>query len=220
MKQSKTSQPDSSFSFIRSLLLFLLIIFISSTPVVIEQMNKPERRLPKLFARSGRWQVIHTSKRQSQWEASDGSVAEYVSYRPTDNGVEVVLAPTELTTREAYFNGEAVITGAFRLSTEVHTPTGCHNGLVFRGNAEGEYYLFLVSETSYTVEILQRTDNADLPREAIILNTPFPELVTEPHRLTVLSDGHSYFFYINDIYVNSMSDSRLNGNRTGIEVFT
>lgn len=220
MKQPETSKPNSHPSFVGSLFLFLLVIFISSTPVVIEQMNKPERRISRLLSRSGRWQVTHTSTSRSQWEPSDGSVAGYVSYRQTSNGVEVVLAPTELMTREAYFNREAIAPDAFRLSTEVDTPTGCHNGLVFRGNAQGEYYLFLVSQASYTVEILQRKDNVDLPREAIIPNTSLPKFVTEPHSLTVLSDGRSYFFYINNVFVESMSDSRLHGNRTGVEVFT
>jgi hypothetical protein len=92
--------------------------------------------------------------------------------------------------------------------------------LIFRGNAQGEYYLFLVSQTSYTVEILRRKDNVDLPREAIILNTPIPNGVGKPQVIAVAGSGTSYSFYINNILVNSMSDSRLNGDRTGVEVFT
>jgi hypothetical protein len=220
MNQPETSKPDPSLSFITSLFLLLVVILISSTPVVIEQMKKPEMLAFKLLSRSGRWQVIHASTRESQWEASDGSTAEHVRYRQTTSGIQVVLEPTELMTREAYFNREAITTDIFRISTEVDTPTGCHNGLVFRGNAQGEYYLFLVSPVSYTVEILRRQDNSDLPREAIIPNTPLPKSVREPNTITVIADGQSYLFYINNVFVNRMNDSRLNGDRTGIEVFT
>ncbi len=220
MKQSQTSKTNSPPSFVGSLFLFLLVILISSTPVAIEQMKKRERLALKLLSRSGTWQVIHTSTNESQWESSDGSTAKHVSYRKTSSGVEVVLEPTELMTREAYFNKEAITTNVFRLSTEVDTPIGCHNGLVFRGNAQGEYYLFLVSPVSYTVEILQRGDNADLPREAIIPNTNLPESVGQPHTITVIADGESYFFYINNVFVNRVSASQLNGNRTGVEIFT
>ncbi len=220
MNQPETTKPDPSPSFAVSFFLFLVVIFISSAPVVMEQLNKPERRAFKLLAHSGTWQVIHASTSKSQWESSDGFSAEHVSYRPTSDGIEVVLAATELSTREAYFNKKASAQDVFRLSAEVDTPTGCHNGLVFRGNAQGEYYLFLVSLTSYTVEILQRKDNADLPREAIILNTPIPESIGKPQVITVLGNGQSYSFYVNNVLVNSMSDSRLNGNRIGVEVFT
>lgn len=125
-----------------------------------------------------------------------------------------------MNTREAYFAKKLIAKHAFKLSVEVNTPKDCHNGLVFRGNAQGEYYLFLVSEPSYTVEILQREVNNDLPREAIIPNTNIPEFIGKPRTLMVLGDGERYFFYINDILVNNMSDSRLNGNCVGIEVFT
>ena len=202
MNQPETTKPDPSPSFAVSFFLFIVVIFISSAPVVIEQLNKLQ-----------------------EWEASDGSSTEHVSYKPTRHGVEVILTPTEFTTREAYFNKKAITTDVFRLSTEVAiTPIECGNdcrkGLVFRGNAQGEYYLFLVSLTSYTVEILQRKDNVDLPREAIILNTPIPESIGKRQVITVLGDGQSYSFYINNVLVNSMSDSRLNGNRIGVEVFT
>lgn len=220
MNQPETTKPDPSPSFAVSFFLFIVVIFISSAPVVIEQLNKPERRAFKLLAHSGTWQVIHASTSKSQWESSDGFSAEHVSYRPTSDGIEVVLAATELSTREAYLSKEAIATDAFRLSAEVDTPTGCHNGLVFRGNEQGEYYLFLVSPVSYTVEILQRRDHADLPREAIIPNTSLPQSIGEPHTITVLTDGQSYLFYINHVFVNRMTDSRLNGNRTGVEVFT
>ncbi len=200
--------------------LFLLVTFISSAPVIVEQWNKPERLALKLLSRSGTWPVIHTSTSKSAWEPSDGLTAEQVSIKPTSSGLEVILEPTEASTREAYFSREATTTGTFKLSTEVHTPEGCHNGLVFRGNAQGEYYLFLISPVSYTVEILQRQANADLPREALIPNLPIPKSIGQPRTLTVLGAGPSYFFYINNVFVDHVSDSRLNGNRTGIEVFT
>jgi hypothetical protein len=220
MKQPETNNTDPAPSFITGLFLLLVVILFSAAPIVIEQINKPERLAFKLLSRSGRWQVLHASTRESQWQASDGSTAEHVRYRQTTSGIQVVLEPTELMTREAYFNKEAIIADVFRLSTEVDTPAGCHNGLVFRGNAQGGYYLFLVSPVSYTVEFLQRKNNSDLPREAIIPNTLLPKFVGEPHTLTVIADGQTYFFYVNNVFVNQMSDSRLNGNRTGIEVFT
>lgn len=198
MNQPEMTEQKSPFSFAGGLLIFLLVILISSAPVVIEQLN-----------RSG-----------NQWEPSDGFTADHVNYRSTRAGMEVILAPTEATTREAYFNKATIATDTFRLSTEVDTPNGCHDGLVFRGNAQGEYYLFLVDAISYTVEILTRKANSDLPREAIIPNTPLPQSVGRPHILTVLGDGQSYSFYINNVFVNSIKDSRLSGDRVGVEVFT
>lgn len=220
MKQPEASKADSPISFIISLFLFLLVILISSTPVVIEQMNKPERLVSRILSHYGAWQLSHTSTSESQWEASDGSTAGHASYSQTSNGVKVIIQPNEFSTREAFFSKEAITADVFRLSIQVDTPTACHNGLVFRGDAQGDYYLFLVDQVSYTMEILQRKDNADLPREAIIPNTSLPKSVGEPHTITVIGDGQSYLFYINDIFVDRMSDSRLNGNRTGIEVFT
>jgi hypothetical protein len=201
MNQSETTKSDPSPSFAVGLFLLLVIIFLSFTPVFIERLNKLQK-----------------------WEPSDGSSADYVSYKPTYQGVEVVLAPTESTTREAYFSQERITPAVFRLSTEVRSPIDCGNdcrkGLIFRGNAQGEYYLFLVSQTSYTVEILRRKDNVDLPREAIILNTSIPKGIGKPQVIAVAGSGTSYSFYINNILVNSMSDSRLNGDRIGVEVFT
>jgi hypothetical protein len=214
MRQSETTQPDSPFSFAGSLFLFIIIIFISSAPVVIEQLNKPERIAFKVLSHSRTWQVIHTSTNQSQWEASDGGTTEPVHYRTTDDGVEFVFERTG--NREAYFVKEAFTPDIFKLSVDVNAS----NGLVFRGNDQGEYYLFLVSPTTYTVEILQRANNVDLPREAIIPNTALPKFIGLPHTLTILGDGHSYLFYINNVLVGNMSDSRLYGNRVGIEVFT
>jgi hypothetical protein len=214
MKQPETNNADLAPSFITGLFLLLVVILFSAAPVVIEQMKKPERLAFKLLSRSGTWQVIHASTKESHWEASDGGTTEPVHYRTTDEGVEFVFERTG--NREAYFVKEAITPDTFKLSVEVNAS----NGLVFRGNDQGEYYLFLVSPTTYTVEILQRANNVDLPREAIIPNTHLPKFVGEPHTLTVIADGQTYFFYVNNVFVNQMSDSRLNGNRTAIEVFT
>ena len=115
---------------------------------------------------------------ESVWIASDGFSANHVSIISSRNGVDVILQPTELATREAFYYDELITKTNFKLSVEVNTPTACHNGLVFRGNENGEYYLFLVSsESTYMVEILRRDSGIDLPREAIIPNTPVSTVI-------------------------------------------
>lgn len=199
---------------------FILAAVLSMfAPFIVPQINKPENIANFLLLRAKIWQTIHANT-GTEWESSDSTTAEYVTDKPTDTGVLITLGATQVNTREAYFTKKLIAKHAFKLSVEVNTPKDCHNGLVFRGNAQGEYYLFLVKEPSYTVEILRREANNDLPREAIIPNTDVPEFIGKPRTLMVLGDGERYFFYINDILVNNMSDSRLNGNRIGIEVFT
>jgi hypothetical protein len=221
MSGQKKNDSDLSLSFTGSLFLFLAIIFISSAPVMIEQMDKSKRAASNLLARAGTWQIVNTSTdNTAEWESSDESSAEHVRSRSMNGGLEITLGVTQASTREAYFNKEAATTGIFKLRTEMSIPKDCHMGLVFRGDAQGEYYLFLVSASSYTVEILRRSSSNDLPREAIVENTTIPQVIGEPQTLTVLSDGRRYFFYINEAFVNSMSDTRLNGNRIGVEVFT
>jgi hypothetical protein len=216
MRQQSKSTPNN-LSLPLGLVLFFVVAFMSSAPVVIEQMYRPER----LLSHTNSWHIITKSTGKSAWNASDGFSAKYIDIKPTTIGLKVILQPTELATRETYFNEALVTTNTFKLSVEVNTPTACHNGLVFRGNEEGEYYLFLVSsESSYTVEILRRESNQDLPREAIIPNTTVSNSVGQPRTLAIIGKGQSYYFYINGIYVNQMSDSRLNGNRVGIEAFT
>ena len=213
-QQNKTETNNLSFTL--GVILFFVIIVMSSTPVVIEQMYRPERFLSRTTA----WHVTVKSTGDSVWEASDGSSAQHVIFKPTSTGFNITLQPTETQTREAYFHEGLITRDTFKLSVEVNTPTACHNGLVFRGNAEGEYYLFLVSESSYTVEILKRESNNDLPREAIILNTTVSNSIGRPRTLTVIGKKESYYFYINGEYVNQISDSRLYGNRVGVEAFT
>jgi hypothetical protein len=213
-QQNKNEQNNPSLAI--GIILFFVVIFISSAPVLIEQMYRPERLLP----RTNTWHVTAKSTGSSVWEASDGLSAQHVKFKQTSTGFNVILQPTETQTREAYFHEGLITKDTFKLSVEVNTPTACHNGLVFRGNADGEYYLFLVSESSYTVEILQRESGYDLPREAIIPNTTVSSSIGRPRLLTVIGRQESYYFYINDAYVNQISDSRLNGNRVGVEAFT
>src|SRR5215213_854625 len=216
MHQQSKNTPNNP-SLLLGLVLFFVVAFISSAPVVIEQMYRPER----LLWRTNSWHILTKSTSKSILKASDNFSANYIDIKPTTSGFKVIIQPTELATREAYFNEALIASDTFKLSAEVNTPTACHNGLVFRGNAEGEYYLFLVSsESSYTVEILQRDLNQDLPREAIIPNTTVSTSVGQPRTLAIIGKGQSYYFYINGIYVNQMSDSRLNGNRIGVEAFT
>jgi hypothetical protein len=68
------------------------------------------------------------------------------------------------------------------------------------------------------VEILQRESDRDLPREAIIPNTKISDKIGQPRNLTVIGSGEYYYFYINGSYVDYVRDSRLNGNRVGVEV--
>lgn len=203
-------------SFVLGVILLFVIIFLSFVPVIIQQMNRPERLLPRAEA----WPTITKSTAKSVWETSDGFSVEHVNVSPTAGGFKVILQPAELSTREAYFNEGLITKSTFKLSVDVNTPSDCYDGLVFRGNVIGEYYLFLVSEcaNTYTVEILRRESGHDLPREAIIPNTPVPEAIGKPRNLTVLGRGETYYFYINGIYVDQITDSRLNGNRVGVEV--
>jgi hypothetical protein len=213
-KQSKNVPNNPSFAL--GIILFFIVIFVSSAPVVIEQMYRPERFL----SRTKTWHTIANSTGQSVWEASDGFAVEHVSVQPTNDGFKVMLQPTELSTREAFFNEGLITKNPFKLSVDVNTPPACHNGLVFRGNASGEYYLFLVSSCSntYTVEILRRESGHDLPREALIPNTAVSDSIGQPRTLTVIGKGETYYFYINGTYVNQISDSRLNGSHVGVEV--
>lgn len=215
MKQQNENIQDNP-SFVVGIILFFIIVFASFVPVIIIQMNRPERLLP----RTKTWNILAKSTENSFWEASDSFSAEHVSVQPTSSGFKVMLQPTELATREAFFNEGLIRKSTFKLSVAVNTPSDCHNGLVFRGNASGEYYLFLVSScaNTYTVEILQREFDHDLPREALILNTAIPDSIGKPHTLTVLGKGETYYFYINETYIDQISDSRLNGNHVGVEV--
>ena len=216
MKQQGNNFPKNP-SFVTSIILFIVVVIFSSTPVIIEQMNRPERllRLTKI------WHIITQSTDNSSWQASDGFSANYVDIKPTFEGFVVILHPTELSTREAYFNNVLITKDTFKLSAEVNTPTACHNGIVFRGNEQGEYYLFLVSSSAtYTVEILKRESSLDLPREAIIPNTAVPDSIGQTHNLAVIGKKDTYYFYINGTLVNQITDSRLTGNRVGVEAFT
>ena len=214
MNQENTKTPNTP-PLVVGLILFA-IIFLISAPVVIKQMNSPEWLLP----RADNWRVIARSTDKSVWEASDDVSAEHVNVKTSGGGFMVILQPTELATREAFFNDGLIANNTFKLSAEVNTPTDCHNGLTFRGNAQGEYYLFLVSQcaNTYTVEILRREAGRDLPREALIPNTKISDSVGQPRTLTVIGKGETYYFYINGVYVNQVIDSRLNGDRVGTEV--
>jgi hypothetical protein len=197
----------------------LAAVFSMFAPLIIPQIGKPENIANWLLFRAKTWPTLQPNA-HTVWEASDGTTVGYVTHQPTDRGIRITLEPTQTNTREAYFASGVLEKHAFTLQAEVSTPAGCHNGLVFRGNAQGEYYVFLVSESSYTVEILRREANADLPREALIPNTDVSEAVGKPQRLMVVGQAEQYFFYINDLLVNHLSDSRLNGKLSGVEVFT
>jgi hypothetical protein len=197
----------------------LAAVFSMFAPLIVPQIGQPENIAGWLLFRAKTWPTLQP-KANTAWEASDGITAGYVTHQPTEGGIRITLGPTQSNTREAYFASGVLQKRAFTLQAEVNTPAGCHNGLVFRGNAQGEYYVFLVSESSYTVEILRREANTDLPREALIPNTDVSEAVGKPQRLMIVGNAERYFFYINDLLVNQLSDSRLNGKLSGVEVFT
>jgi hypothetical protein len=215
MQQQPRNIPDGPSVFVGSLLLLLLVV-ASFVPLVITQMYRPENLLPRTKA----WPIIAKSTDQSVWEASDGLIVEHVDIQPTSAGFRVMLRPNEVTTREAFFNEGLIARNTFKLSVDVNTPTDCYNGLVFRGNALGEYYLFLVGScaNTYTVEISRRESGQDLPREALIPNTSIPEAVGPPQTLSVIGREDAYYFYINGTYVDQIVDSRLNGNHAGVEI--
>lgn len=212
MKQSAPTNP----SFTTAVILLLVIIFVSLSLIIIFQTDPPE----KLLLQSKVWKDISRSTTTSLWNPSDGSTAKHVSDQTISNGFEISLQPTKSSTREAFYNDGVIIKDVFKLTVEVNTPTDCNNGLVFRGNELGEYYLFLISScaNTYTVEILQRESNEDLPREALILNTTIPESIGKPHKMTVIGKEGNYYFYINNVFVNQINDTRLYGNHVGVEV--
>ena len=215
MHQQPRDIPDNRSVFVGFILL-LLIVFASFVPLVITQMYRPENLLPRTKA----WPIVAKSTDKSVWEASDGFIVEHVGAQPTTDGFKVMLRPNEVTTREAFFNEGLITRDTFKLSVDVNTPSDCYNGLVFRGNALGEYYLFLVGScaNTYTVEILRRESGEDLPREALIPNTSIPGSIGPPHTLSVIGKGETYYFYINGTYVDQIIDSRLNGNHAGVEI--
>lgn len=202
----------------RRVLLKVLLALLNALFILVAGFSVLSPFIP-LLLRAKLWQTIH-ARAATQWDASDGTTPKYVTHTPANNGLLVTLDPTETNTREAFFAQGFTTKHAFTLKADVSIPANCHGGLVFRGNAQGEYYLFLVSEKTYTVEILRRDADNDLPREAIILNTPIPATLSQPYGLMVVGDGEHYSFYINGYFVNAMNDARLTGNRVGVEVFT
>jgi hypothetical protein len=212
----QNKNPSDAPSFVVGIILFFIIILGGLSPVIILQMYRPE----KFPLRTNGWNTISRSADNSVWGASDGITAEHVNMKQTPVGFSVILQQTESATREGFYNEGLITKRAFNLSADVNTPTDCYNGLVFRGNELGEYYLFLVGfcANTYTVEILQRESDRDLPREAIIPNTKISDKIGQPRNLTVIGSGEYYYFYINGSYVDYVRDSRLNGNRVGVEV--
>jgi hypothetical protein len=208
------------------ILLFILLLIFG--PVIIKQ-EKPGSILANfLLTRAEKWTISYVntfdddqSVQLSQWKPTDGEISGFIRNITVTNGhLEISFAPTQETVqRDAFVNEKALAQGDFLLTAEINAPLSCHTGLVFRDNAMGEYYAFLVGNDSFTVEILRRNSAGDLPREAIIPNTAIPENVGVPHKISVLASLGHYSFYINNIFVGQMRDSRLDGDRNGIEVF-
>ncbi|MEW5939073.1 MAG: hypothetical protein AB1750_05390 [Chloroflexota bacterium] len=209
-------QRSKKSSYAVSLILYAIVIVVSAAPVLLEQVCRPER---SLFCANA-WGRITKNSEAASWSASDGSSPEHVSVAPTEDGLSVTIQPTESPTREAFFSESLIPGSAFALSTEIRMLCGYMSGLAFRGNSQGEYYLFLVSSSTYTVEILERKSGQDRPREAIIPNTKVSRDIGWPRHLAVVGKGRTYYFYVNGVYVDTMSDSRLYGDRVGVEAFT
>lgn len=205
---------SNTIQFLRSLLLFLAIVVISAAIVLVERKNLGQRPI------TVPWKTIDSDMAVNQWSASDGTSAEVITLGGTDGNFNIHVLPSEDGRREAFYSGREIEGDIFRLMAQVVIPPDRWSGLIFRGNEEGEYYLFLVSNTAYTVEILERNANADLPREAIFPVTAIPDGVGKPHTLKVEGNGQGYRFFINNAYLNQVQDSRLHGSRVGVEIFT
>jgi hypothetical protein len=210
----------------RVFIFFMAFLFFIIS-IAFNFINRQEVLADKQLSQTEKWPISFRDYFESDspeqleyWRSTDGTSSEKVSGPISKDGrLQVSVAPTESdTVREAFYNEFALAPRNFLLSVELINPAGCNTGLIFRGNIKGEYYLFLVGSHTYTVEILQRDAGSDLPRQAIISNTDIPERIGQPHKLSVLSDGQNYYFYINNSFVNEIHDSRLSGERTGIEI--
>lgn len=212
---------------IRTVLILFIILLLIFAPITIERLNIRKIYAEKLLSNADEWPIIlrdfygNASPSQfAYWKPTDGTTADSVNLSLLTNGrFEISVAPTQNTiVREAFFNEHAFAPRNFLLTAGVSLPDACDTGLIFRGDTLGEYYSFLVGNDHYTVEDFPRNPEGDLPRQAIIPNKPIPESIGRPSALGVLANDNHYYFYINHDFVDSMSDSRLHGERTGIEI--
>lgn len=201
----------------------VIIVFIVIGTIVFKDVQNYYAN--KLLIQTEEWviKVSETFDNDSLafWVPTDGIIDRHVTKLAIEDGqIEIVFAPTEeQIVRDAFFFEQALAPESFLLTVAVMaSPNACKSGLIFRGNRYGEYYLFLVGKTSYTVELLTRDSGGDLPREAIIPNKNIPNDVGQPLSLSVLAKDDKYYFYINQIYIDKMSDERLDAGRIGFEL--
>lgn len=227
LKISLDDKPKTKHLTKKTKIIYFVIFLSIISSIAFFVSNRQEVSADKLLSQTGKWPIgfrdyfeADSPEQLEYWRPTDGTLSEKVSGPMSKDGrFQVSVAPTESdSVREAFYNEFVLAPKNFLLSVELINPAGCKTGLVFRGNIKGEYYLFLVGSRSYTVEILQRDAESDLPREAIILNTDIPERIGQPHKLSVLADDKKYYFYVNNYFVDEMHDSRLSGERAGIEV--
>jgi hypothetical protein len=221
------SKAAKKLDLIRAVFILLMLLLIVFGPITIQRKYIQKLIAEGLIPHAEQWPVhfqdtfdSNAPTRLADWAATDGTTDERVNFLPpTDDRLEISVGPTgEPGVREAFFNTAAPAPDLFWLTMDVHTPFSCYTGLVFRGNSTGEYYLFLTANDHYTVEILRRNADGDLPRQAIIPNTRFPASIHQPESLGVLGVNHSYYFFVNHIFLDWMHDSRLHGERTGLEI--
>lgn len=87
-------------------------------------------------------------------------------------------------------------------------------GLIFRRQESGSYYLFDAGDGWFQVSLYQ-----DGQWETLIEATPHPAVATNDwNRLAVLAEGAHLTFYVNDVQVGELTDSRLAGGRIGMAV--
>lgn len=223
----KDIQDKSPGKFPKKIVIFgvLLVMLIAAAVFVANRKSDIQLFYAKiLLAYAEKWPIAFSDAFDTEslpsWKPSDGSIDEGIKKMLTSGGrFEITVAPTlKSIMRDGFYNERAYASGNFMLQMKTNLPLSCDAGLIFRGNEQGEYYLFLIGNNSYTVEILRRNKDGDLPREAIILNTPFPQGIGEPDTLSVVAQNDSYYFYVNHVFVDKMSDDRLHGDQTGIEL--
>lgn len=210
---------------VRAILIVIVVLAAGTVTCLLLLPVVQEKTAQVLYSTAREWRVASRDffddwQNLTYWTSTDGTTSGLItSFGSVNERLEITVAPTRnVIVREAFFNEHALAAGDFLLTMELQVPLPCATGLIFRGDILGEYYLFLVTNDRYDVEILRREGARDQPREAIIPNAPIPAELIPPYSLGVLAHEDDYSFYINQVLVTTMSDSRLRGERTGIEI--
>ena len=218
MNPAQKPTGNKPFTLIAAVLIFQALLYHVAPALLIRVIDNPDVKRKILWHYSNEWNNIEVNE-FSTWVNSDGSSDKDVSILPLPNGVQVINNTPEWCFREGYFLNDIRAGRIFKLHADINANRASEYGLVFHGDVAGQYYVFLVSDDEYTVEILPRENNSDLFRKAIIEITPLPDQVNHVESISVMAYENRYFLYINDIYVDQFMDTRLQGNRIGIEIF-